>query len=286
MDAPETTMTPTDTGMGLPDDTEDEQELRTMSKDQVIALYIRAVREWNECQVMRDEYSEALLSLMALTKDYNDGTAETRGTNGIMGYLAHPELGNGITGPWFKFARERFEQTVQQPRALSNNVTSSTLTQETLDQESVPDIHERTVLSEAREAAKRHFENIGRSETFLLTEAYINDAHPNMSRQHRYVISRNLARALHIFDTEWRACVNHYDLNGSIPASVWAWWLSDKSSRVSARLGDNSVWVPMTVPWELNTNAFAPAATENGLGKYDIDGMPDEPRWNVTDYPK
>lgn len=43
MDPPKTTMTPTDTGMGLPDDIEEEQELQTMSKDLVIALYIRAV---------------------------------------------------------------------------------------------------------------------------------------------------------------------------------------------------------------------------------------------------
>jgi hypothetical protein len=168
-----------------------------------------------------------------------------------------------------RYARERFEQSVQRP---SNHATSSTLTQEMPDQEPATDIHERTVLSKAREAAKRHFENIGRSETLLLTETSINYAHPNMSRQSRYVIYRNLARALHIFDTEWRACVNHYDLNGSIPASVWAWWLSDKASKVSARLGESSVWVPMTVSWETNTNAFAPAATEDDLENYDIDG--------------
>jgi hypothetical protein len=107
-----------------------------------------------------------------------------------------------------------------------------------------------------------------------------------MSRQSRYVIYRNLARALHIFDTEWKACVNHYNLNSSIPASVWAWWLSDKSSTVSARLGESSVLVLMPVSWELNTNAFMPAATEDDLEKYDIDGMPDEPGWNIPDYPK
>lgn len=280
MDTPETKMTPTDTGTGPPNDTKDRNELQAMSKDQLIGLYLRTIQ-------MRDEYTLVLLSLIELTKNYNDGTAETRGTEGIMHYVDHPELSDdGTTGPWFKFARERFEQIAQQPRARSNNVTSSTPMHETLDQESVTDTQEQAVLFKAREAAKRHFENIGRSETFLLTEAYINDAYPNMPRQHRYVIYRNLARALHIFDTEWRACVNHYDLNGSIPVSVWAWWLSDKSSRVSARLGDKLVSVPMTVSWELNTNAFAPAATENDLGKYDIDGMPDEPRWNVTDYPK
>jgi hypothetical protein len=107
-----------------------------------------------------------------------------------------------------------------------------------------------------------------------------------MSRRNRYVIYRNLARALHIFDTEWRACVNYYDMNSSIRASVWAWWLSDKSSKILARLGECSAWVPMTVSWELSTNAFAPAATEDDLEKYDIDGMPDEPGWNITDYPK
>ena len=214
MDTPETKMTPTDTGAGLPDDTKDSNQLHAMSKDQLIGLYLRVTQ-------MRDEYALVLLSLIALTKEFNDGTAETCGPEGIMHYVDHPELGDdGTTGPWFKFARERFKQIAQQPRARSNNVTSSTPTQEILNQESVTDIHEQTVLSKAREAAKRHFENIGRSETFLLTEAYINDAYPNMSRQHRYVIYRNLERALHIFDTEWRACVNHYDLNGSIVRNI------------------------------------------------------------------
>ena len=283
MEHAETTVTYNRDEKVAPDDIPDEQ-LDALSKADVLALYRQARDDLQECISIRNKYLSVVVSLSKLALDFNDGTPETTGAFGVMAYVDNPEPSDdGTTGAWFRYARKRFEQSVQQP---SNPATSNSPMQDLPDQESATDIHERTVLTEAREAAKRHFEKIGRSETFVLTDAYINNAYLNMSHRNRYVIYKNLARALHIFDTEWKTRVNYYYRNDSIPASVWAWWLLDKSSRVSARLDQNSVWVPMAISRETNTNAFVPAATENELEKYDIDGMPDESGWNISDNPK
>jgi hypothetical protein len=126
MDAPETTATPTDTGMELPDDPGD-GELQNMSKEQVVALCKRRGETLRECQQnlhecqqnlhsrdveLRDYklilpwYMDVFLSLVALSQDFNDGTAETTGAAGITGYVKSPELSDGTTGAWFQYARE------------------------------------------------------------------------------------------------------------------------------------------------------------------------------------
>jgi hypothetical protein len=109
MDASETTMTSTETQMELPD-TPDEEDLRKMSKEQVVALYKRAIQnlynqqvELRECEVICDQYTKVMLSLAALSEDFNDDTAETTGDIGIMDYLENCELGDGTIGPWFKY---------------------------------------------------------------------------------------------------------------------------------------------------------------------------------------
>jgi hypothetical protein len=155
MDAPETTTTPTDTGMELPD-TPDEEDLQKMSKEQVIALYRRAqqgrdnqkqklrgckqkLREHkqklHECRLelldsehVLNQSDKIIVSLLELVGDFNDGTAETTGAAGVTGYMRSPELSDGTTGAWFQCAREQFGKVIQQPNTISNNVSSSTLT--------------------------------------------------------------------------------------------------------------------------------------------------------------
>ena len=121
-------------------------------------------------------------------------------------------------------------------------------------------------------AASKYFANLNRIDILHNTTNLLSNFNGNLSDRYKYIIYKNLARALHIYDTEYaESHPDDYDYKGPIPVTVLGCFLEDRV-------------VQQTKSRHLCVKIYASSLSDKDLEKYTIPDMTELPELDTMDF--